>query len=106
MTEVFTINNEELAILCDFVGGWGAKWVTNVKTDKRRALDRLIANGFIEPAATLLQNTNTQKRRSYFSGGTAFMIGFTITPAPTRYSASPAAAPRRSSADLKGALLP
>jgi hypothetical protein len=21
-----TINNEELAILCDFVGGWGAKW--------------------------------------------------------------------------------
>ena len=50
MTEVFTINNEELAILCDFVGAWGAKWVTNVKTDKRRALDRLIANGFIEPA--------------------------------------------------------
>ena len=51
MTEAFTIGNEELAILCDFVGGWGAKWVTNVKTDKRRALDRLIANGFIEPAA-------------------------------------------------------
>jgi hypothetical protein len=33
------------------VCGWGAKWVTNVKTDKRRTLDRLIANGFIEPAA-------------------------------------------------------
>jgi hypothetical protein len=32
MTE-FTINNEELATLCDFVSGWGAKWVTNVKTD-------------------------------------------------------------------------
>jgi hypothetical protein len=67
MTEAFTINNEELAILCDFVGGWGAKWATNVKTDKRRALDRLIANGFIEPAADSVQNTNTQKRRSYFS---------------------------------------
>jgi hypothetical protein len=26
MTEAFTISNEELAILCDFVGGWGAKW--------------------------------------------------------------------------------
>jgi hypothetical protein len=51
MTETFTIGNEELAILCDFVGGWGAKWATNLKTDKRQALDRLMANGFLEPAA-------------------------------------------------------
>jgi hypothetical protein len=51
MTEAFTIGNEELAILCDFVGGWGAKWATNLETDKRRALDRLITNGFLELAA-------------------------------------------------------
>jgi hypothetical protein len=51
MTEAFTIGNEELAILCDFVGGWGAKWAANnLETDKRQALDRLIANGFLEPA--------------------------------------------------------
>jgi hypothetical protein len=52
MTDAFTIGNEELAILCDFVGGWGAKWATNnLQTDKRQALDRLITNGFLEPAA-------------------------------------------------------
>jgi hypothetical protein len=52
MTEVFTIGHEELAILCDFVGGWGGKWATNnLQTDKRETLDRLIANGFLEPAA-------------------------------------------------------
>jgi hypothetical protein len=47
MTQAFTISNEELAILCDFVG-----WATNnLETGKRQALDRLIANGFVEPAA-------------------------------------------------------
>jgi hypothetical protein len=52
MTDAFTIGNEELAILCDFVGGWGAKCATsNLETDKRLSLDRLIANGFLEPAA-------------------------------------------------------
>jgi hypothetical protein len=52
MTEAFTISNEELAILCDFVGGWGAKWATNnLETGKSQVLDRLIANGFVEPAA-------------------------------------------------------
>ena len=34
-------------------------------------------------------------------GGTAFTIGFIITPAPTRFSASPAAAPRCSSGGLR-----
>jgi hypothetical protein len=39
MTEVFTIGHEELAILCDFVGGWGGKWATNnLQTDKRQPL--------------------------------------------------------------------
>ncbi len=52
MTEPFTIGNEELAILCDFVGGWGAKWAKDdLQTDKRQTLDRLIANGFIEATA-------------------------------------------------------
>ncbi len=57
MTELFTIGNEELDILCDFVGGWGAKWATNnLGTDKRQALDRLIANGFLEPTAQSITN--------------------------------------------------
>jgi hypothetical protein len=52
MTEAFTIGHEELAILCDFVGGWGGKWAANnLQTDKRQPLDRLITNGFLEPAA-------------------------------------------------------
>ena len=34
-----------------FRGRMGAKWATNLETDKRRALDRLITNGFLEPAA-------------------------------------------------------
>ena len=52
MTDAFTIGNEELAILCDFVGGWGGKWAANnLQTDKRQVLDRLITNGFLEPAA-------------------------------------------------------
>ena len=30
MTEAVTINNEELAILCDIVSGWGVeKWAEN-----------------------------------------------------------------------------
>jgi hypothetical protein len=34
------------------VGGWGAKWATdNLQTDKRQAVDRLIANGYLEPAS-------------------------------------------------------
>jgi hypothetical protein len=68
MTEAFTINNEELAILCDFVGGWGAKWTTNVKTDKRPALERLIANGFIEAAAdSLTKYQHTEKTELLFA---------------------------------------
>jgi len=50
MTEAVTINDQELAILCDIVGGWSVKWAENVDVDKRQALDRLIANGFVERA--------------------------------------------------------
>jgi hypothetical protein len=33
MGEAVTITNEELAILCDIVGGWGVKWTTNLLID-------------------------------------------------------------------------
>jgi hypothetical protein len=50
MTEAVTINDQELAILCDIVGGWSVKWAENLDADKRLALDRLIADGFVEQA--------------------------------------------------------
>jgi hypothetical protein len=51
MTEAVTINNEELAILCDIVSGWNVKkWAENPDAAKKRALDRLIAYGYVEPA--------------------------------------------------------
>ena len=45
-----SINDQELAILCDLVDGWGAKWGGKLDDNKRQALDHLIANGFVEPA--------------------------------------------------------
>ena len=53
MAEAVTITNQELAILCDIVGGWSVKWAENLTTDKRLALDHLIANGSVEPTAEL-----------------------------------------------------
>jgi hypothetical protein len=50
MGEAVVITHEELAILCDIVGGWGLKSAANLDAHKRQALDRLIANGFVEPA--------------------------------------------------------
>jgi hypothetical protein len=50
MTEAVVITYEELLILCDIVAGWNVKRADNLDADKRRALDRLIANGFIEQA--------------------------------------------------------
>ena len=51
MTEAVTISSEELAILCDIVGGWSPKFAESANTDKQRALARLIANGFVELAS-------------------------------------------------------
>ena len=48
MTYAETVTNEELAILCDIVAGWSLKRAENLDADKRLALDRLIANGFVE----------------------------------------------------------
>jgi hypothetical protein len=40
MTEAVTIDNEELAILCDIVSGWGVrKWVENPGAAKKQSLD-------------------------------------------------------------------
>jgi len=41
MAEAVTINNEELAILCDIVSGWGVKqWSENSGATKTQALNR------------------------------------------------------------------
>ena len=62
MTDAITINNEELAILCDIVSGWGVKkWAENPGSTKKQALDRLIAHGYVksahESSATRYQHT-------------------------------------------------
>ena len=49
MPETITISNEELAILCDLMSGWGVKkWAENPGTAKKQALDRLIGLGYVE----------------------------------------------------------
>jgi hypothetical protein len=53
MAEAVTITNQELAILCDIVSGWGMKRAENLSSDKKLVLDRLIANGFVEPTNEL-----------------------------------------------------
>ena len=40
------ITDQEVAILCDVLEGWGA----NLNADKRKVLDELIAKGFVVPA--------------------------------------------------------
>jgi hypothetical protein len=37
------ITDQEIAILCDVLEGWGA----NLNADKRKVLDQLIAKGFV-----------------------------------------------------------
>src|ERR1039458_4920364 len=39
------ITDQEVAILCDVLEGWGA----NLNADKRKVLDQLIAKGFVVP---------------------------------------------------------
>ena len=40
------VTDQEIAILCDVMEGWGA----NLNADKRKILDQLIAKGFVAPA--------------------------------------------------------
>jgi hypothetical protein len=53
MAEAVTITNQELAILCDIVSGWSVKRAENLSADKKLLLDRLIADGFVEPTDKL-----------------------------------------------------
>jgi hypothetical protein len=50
MAEAITINDQELAIICDLMAGWGAKWDGKLDDNKRQALDQVIAKGFVEPS--------------------------------------------------------
>ena len=50
MADAITINDQELAILCDLMDGWGAKWSGNLDADKTLILHQLIAKGFVESA--------------------------------------------------------
>ena len=71
MTEAVTINNEELAILCDIVSGWGVKkWAENPGTAKRQGLDRLVALGYVELAyeeASATRYRHTPKTEMLFA---------------------------------------
>jgi hypothetical protein len=69
MTEAVIITNEELAILCDIVSGWGVNRAASLDMDKRQTLDRLIANGFVQPAAApgLIKYQPTAKTELLFS---------------------------------------
>jgi hypothetical protein len=69
MTEAVTINNEELAILCDIVSGWGVrKWAENPGAARKQALDRLLAHGYVEAAyeASAARCTARRRYRSTF----------------------------------------
>jgi hypothetical protein len=63
MTEAIIINDQQLAIICDLVDGWGAKWSGKLDDNKRQALDQLIAKGFVEPtdAGSLTRYQHTAK---------------------------------------------
>jgi hypothetical protein len=69
MAEAVILTNEELAILCDIVGGWGVKPAEKLDADKKQTLDRLIANGFVEPAAgaSLVKFQHTAKTELLFA---------------------------------------
>jgi hypothetical protein len=60
MARFDTISDQELAILCDLTGGWGAKWDSD---HQQPALSRLIVAGFVElaPKGSLIKYQNTAK---------------------------------------------
>jgi hypothetical protein len=88
MTEAVTITNEELAILCDIVAGWSVKQAANLGVDRRQALDRLIAPGYVAPAdsSSLATYQHTAKTEVLFAQlcvgiSGAKRAGFVQTPA-------------------------
>ena len=61
------ITDQEVALLCDILEGWGA----NINADKRKVLDQLIAKGFVvaadqeSPAKyTAYRQSSTTSRRA------------------------------------------
>jgi hypothetical protein len=60
MARTDIISDQELAIICDLMGGWGAKWDSD---DQQPRLSRLITAGFIElaPEGSLIKYQNTAK---------------------------------------------
>jgi hypothetical protein len=70
MTKATTINNEELAILCDIVSGWGVrKWAKSPGAAQKQALSRLIAHGYVEAAyeAGAMRYRHTSKAEILFA---------------------------------------
>jgi len=66
MAEAVTINNEERAILCDIVSGWGVKqWSENSGATKTQALNRLIAHGYVRLRLLPLDTTPPLRLRSF-----------------------------------------
>jgi predicted transcriptional regulator len=51
------VTDQEIAILCDVMEGWGA----NLNEDKRKVLDQLIAKGFVVPAESSAKYKLTDK---------------------------------------------
>jgi hypothetical protein len=69
MTEAVSINNEELAILCDIVSGWGVKkWAENPVQLKSNRSIALITHGYVEPVheASATRYQHTTKQRFFF----------------------------------------
>ena len=70
MADAITISDQELAILCDLMAGWGAKWGGNLNAAKREALDQLIVKGFVEPTDhhSVFRYQNTRKASLLLAG--------------------------------------
>ena len=51
------ITDQEISIICDILEGWGA----NLNEDKMKALDELIAKGFVVPAESSAKYKLTDK---------------------------------------------
>ena len=64
MTEAVTINNEELAILCDIVGGWSVnKWAENPGAAKKQSLDMDTSNQYTRLPP---RDISTQPKQRFF----------------------------------------
>jgi hypothetical protein len=69
MNDGATINNQELAVLCDIVGGQNKKCLENPNADNKLALEHLIENGFVKPSDrhSLVKYRPTDKTEMLFA---------------------------------------